>query len=132
MRLILAPKSARVLLKVVPLIVHGSVKLPGSLSFEGISCVNTDEHLSFKVTCDRFPRLFLVIRSFMNFAYLGIFSRASTRGMLMLRSFTLSKKRLVMFMLFLFSHSYWKWDRWNIWLRVDFGSIWSYFIHATT
>ena len=83
MRFMLAPRSHNFLAKCNNPIVHGIVKVPGSSFFcikdlvaIVLQCCNLSS--SLKVTT-----LFFVTMSFMNFAYLDIFSKASIKGTLM-------------------------------------------------
>ncbi|MFS7923091.1 hypothetical protein Hanom_Chr03g00256701 [Helianthus anomalus] len=83
-RLILPPKSANAWLTDMFPIKHGSVKLPGSPIFVGRRFCRTAEQVSFITTHDISSSFCLFERiSFRNFAYFGIWAKASTNGILM-------------------------------------------------
>src|SRR5262249_38905637 len=90
--LILAPKSANALsIDKLPR-VQGMVKHLGSLSLGGSLRWRMAEHSSLRVTdLSSSSFLLLLIMSFKYLTYLGIFSRASTKGMLTCNSLNNSR-----------------------------------------
>ncbi|CAL1407473.1 unnamed protein product [Linum trigynum] len=64
---------------------------PWAFAISGSLFCKMAEHSSLSITVERSPSLFLLLRrSFMNFAYLGIFDSASMKGMLTLSYFNIA------------------------------------------
>ncbi|KAI4332188.1 hypothetical protein L6164_017118 [Bauhinia variegata] len=83
-RLTLAPRSHRALPKFISPIVHGIEKLPGSLSFGGNFYCKIALYSSVSMILSSSSiLLFFDKSSFINFAYDGICSSASAKGILM-------------------------------------------------
>ena len=94
MRLMLAPKSRSALPTDNCPIVTRIVKLLGSHDFSGMDFWMIALHPASSSTVSSSVILLLFVRnSFMNLAYVGIFSNASEKGMLIWSFLKISKKR---------------------------------------